>query len=174
MGARRGAEPSDWAVWFAEPFKSVYKSLVLWSRTAKDPVNREETDRTPRMITIIHNNPRVHHQIFILDEKPGIWTGGRWHVSPPPCSVGFTVIWDLIVNGGDVYIFDNNTVRISETPALISKPQENQVARSQIKHADEQPAAYIWSVSPGVFLCSWASSAPAIQLPPSSPPFASY
>lgn len=44
------------------------------------------------------------------------------------------------MNGGDVYIFDNivrTLFTVSGEPALISKPQENQVARSQIKHADE-------------------------------------
>lgn len=44
----------------------------------------------------------------------------------------------------NAYIYDNSMgimFTISEAPALINKPQENQVARSHIKHADEHPAA---------------------------------
>lgn len=166
--AHKGIMSYQIAMWFTMLFRTVYESSGLWSRYVKDLVYREDRRNTSRMTTVLSRSSNLYSGC-------GIWTGGE--ISPPHCSVGFSVTWDPIVNVGDGYIFDN-IVRIlfavREAPALISKPQESQVARSHIKDVDEQPGACIWSVSWGMFPYSWASPALTIWFLCSASPLACY
>lgn len=127
----RGNEPSDWAV----IYWAIYKSLVLWSRTAKDPVNREETDCSHMQ----QYNPRVHHQILILLwmwslalEQVGDNTNTM--LNGIPC---YSSAWEQTVNGDDC----QNPIHHQWSTSPYCQPQESQVARSQIKHADEHRRA---------------------------------
>lgn len=147
-------------MWFTGPLKIIYIGLVLWSWTPKDPVNREdrqhpETDLIQKCTIKYWFNSECENCQQVRDNRfPSI----------------------ILVRGGGVYKFDN----------IVRTPIHHQWSTSpylQFRSARlpghklnmlTNTGGQIRAMSPGVFLCSWASSALTIQLLLSAPPFACY
>lgn len=131
----RRNEPSD-GLWFTESFKTIYKSSVLWSRAAKDPVNREEINSTLKLTAVICNNII---QECIIKYWFWMWNLALEQVGDNTPIALLSRIYQLDRNLWMVVIFIHLIILWeSHSPSVEhqSLSQESQVARPQL-HADE-------------------------------------